>query len=198
MSTWSAWGEVMTAVRAAELALQDPRDLGRARAAVAASLKELRHRLSNQLPARPTLQALFALAVLFDERAQATTGARPGQWQPLQLELFDTDEGGTRFFEELDHLLVDPAAHPFVLEVYAFCLAEGFRGVYQNDPEPLQRHRARLLDRISRPVPLPSAQTALPTTLRDGPEMIVRVWVVALGAVLLTQLLMRLWPGGGS
>ena len=33
MSTWAAWGEVMTAVRAAELALQDPRDLSRARAA---------------------------------------------------------------------------------------------------------------------------------------------------------------------
>jgi hypothetical protein len=61
MSSWAAWGEVMTSVRAAELALQDPRDLGRARAAVAGSLKELRHRLSNQLPARPTLQALFAL-----------------------------------------------------------------------------------------------------------------------------------------
>jgi hypothetical protein len=26
----------------------------------------------------------------------------------------------------------------------------------------------------------------------------VRVWAVALGAVLLIQLVMRLWPGGGS
>ena len=60
MSTWAAWGEVMTAVRAAELALQDPRDLSRARAAVAGSLKELP---SSVQPAPGAADAAGALRV---------------------------------------------------------------------------------------------------------------------------------------
>jgi type VI secretion system protein ImpK len=62
--------------------------------------------------------------------------------------------GGVRFFEELDRLLVDPAANYDVLELQHACLALGFQGLYRSHPagaatlQTRQRHLYETLRRI--------------------------------------------------
>ena len=61
--------------------------------------------------------------------------------------------GGVRFFEELDRLLVDPAAHYDLLELQHACLALGFQGRYRSDPAgsaPLQLRQRNLYETLRR------------------------------------------------
>jgi type VI secretion system protein ImpK len=51
--------------------------------------------------------------------------------------------GGVRFFEELDRLLVDPAANYDVLELQHACLALGFQGRYRSDPNGMSTLQTR-------------------------------------------------------
>lgn len=61
--------------------------------------------------------------------------------------------GGVRFFEELDRLLVDPAANYDVLELQHACLALGFQGRYRSDPNgmaTLQTRQRNLYETLRR------------------------------------------------
>lgn len=51
--------------------------------------------------------------------------------------------GGVRFFEELDRLLVDPAANYDVLELQHACLALGFQGRYRSEPNGMSTLQVR-------------------------------------------------------
>lgn len=67
--------------------------------------------------------------------------------------------GGVRFFEELDRLLVDPAANYDVLELQFACLALGFQGKYRSDPtgqSSLQLRQRNLYETLRRIRPRPT------------------------------------------
>ena len=63
-------------------------------------------------------------------------------WPCLQQQLVQCRNGGERFFNHLDELLLHPLAYPLALEVYYFCLKQGFRGCYFCDPEKIKRYLA--------------------------------------------------------
>lgn len=63
-------------------------------------------------------------------------------WPCLQQKLVQCRNGGEFFFTHLDELLLHPDAYPLALEVYYFCLKQGFRGCYFRDPEKIKRYLA--------------------------------------------------------
>lgn len=63
-------------------------------------------------------------------------------WPCLQQQLVYSRNGGEIFFNHLDELLLHTDAYPLALEVYYFCLKQGFRGCYFRDPEKIKRYLA--------------------------------------------------------
>jgi type VI secretion system protein ImpK len=76
--------------------------------------------------------ALFAIAVLADEKILSSSWQHKEDWsyQQLQREWFDTSNGGVEFFTRLDTLNSYNPRDVEVKEVYFYCLALGFRGRY--------------------------------------------------------------------
>lgn len=73
--------------------------------------------------------AAFAVCALVDETLLCSPWTESGRWtqEPLQLLFFRTLNAGDEFFRRLEAL---PAGDAAVREVYAYCLALGFRGRY--------------------------------------------------------------------
>lgn len=76
--------------------------------------------------------ALFAIAVLVDEKILSSDWQHKEAWsyQQLQREWFDTSNGGVEFFERLDALNPYHPRDMEIKEVYFYCLSLGFRGRY--------------------------------------------------------------------
>lgn len=99
------------------------------------------------------IQQIFApLTIHIDERVllllPPTLG---GSWSRLQGDVIQSDDGGAVFYDYLDNLLASARPPQMVLEVYAFCLSEGFFGRYLEAPERIQAYR----DEIARRIPVP-------------------------------------------
>ncbi|WP_334159378.1 type IVB secretion system protein IcmH/DotU [Oryzomicrobium sp.] len=76
--------------------------------------------------------AKFAFCALLDEIVFASDFAIRDDWElsPLQLRLFGQHLAGEVFFDKLETLRLDPAAHVEILEVFHTCLLLGFQGKY--------------------------------------------------------------------
>lgn len=111
--------------------------------------------------------------------------------------------GGVRFFEELDRLLVDPAANYDVLELQHACLALGFQGRYRSDPNgmaTLQTRQRNLYETLRR---IRARATGFLSPAWEGQKLglarnrlRVPLWVVAGVLAALTFgafLLLRVW-----
>jgi len=74
-------------------------------------------------------EAFFPVCAWVDERILCSAWPEKGTWETAQLqrEYFNTTAAGEEFFSRLNALAAE--ARP-VREVYAFCLALGFRGQY--------------------------------------------------------------------
>ncbi len=74
--------------------------------------------------------ARYALCAYLDEMIQFSAWADRDQWatSPLQVELYDEQVAGIRFFERLQRVRARSAA---VTEVYYYCLVLGFGGRYR-------------------------------------------------------------------
>lgn len=74
-------------------------------------------------------QAFFPVCAWVDERILCSAWSEKGTWERAQLqrEHFNTTAAGEAFFTRLNELSPEDRA---VREVYAFCLALGFRGRY--------------------------------------------------------------------
>jgi type IV/VI secretion system ImpK/VasF family protein len=118
--------------------------------------------LRAQLAAEPGgEQAMLALVLYFDEyiMGQLPEFLAPG-WPLLQTRLTGRNTGGADFFRLIDRLLEADPQPGFVLEVYYFCLANGFRGRYGGDLAAVEGYRQRLGARI--PTPEPARQPSPP------------------------------------
>jgi type IV/VI secretion system ImpK/VasF family protein len=124
-------------------------DLLPARSALRKELDVVRARIAERLNERDAYLVLFAIVAHFDELVQ--TRFLKGDklsWPTLQRELFQVDDAGEIFFDTLDDLLIKPQTLPFILEVYYFCLNDGFKGRYDRSPAKIGEYLERLRQRI--------------------------------------------------
>jgi type VI secretion system protein ImpK len=77
--------------------------------------------------------AKFALIAFLDEAIITSDWVHKEKWLsfPLQLELFNINDAGEKFFDLLDTLRQFPKSGSDLLEIYYLCLALGFKGKYQ-------------------------------------------------------------------
>ncbi len=111
-------------------------------------LKRLENKFAEVLSDYDRYYALFPVVVYIDELVQLGTRGEASRWEPLQGELFDEENGGETFFSILDDKLRQTETHPVVLEVFYFCLSDGFTGMFLGDPKKLEEYRVRLAERI--------------------------------------------------
>jgi type IV/VI secretion system ImpK/VasF family protein len=149
-------------------------------------------------------QALVPLTIHLDERVLLRLPAAIGpSWHRLQHDVIHSDDGGVVFYKRIDTLL-RPDAHPspLALELYYFCLNEGFWGVLGDDRTKLQRYKDELATAIRRaepvpalapePSPAPSAPAApLPAPLRRERTYYLVAAVVAILLAILIPLITR-------
>jgi hypothetical protein len=72
-------------------------------------------------------------------------------WHRLQDDVLGEEDGGEAFYSRLDHLLragVDPPS--IVLEVYYFCLDDGFKGRF-DDAAPIEAYKRRIEQHLTPP-----------------------------------------------
>ena len=78
-------------------------------------------------------KAKFALVTFLDEAVSGSSLNGKDVWlaNPMQLELFNRNDGGEEFFKQLEQLRQRRDAGAHVLEVYFLCMALGFKGKFQ-------------------------------------------------------------------
>jgi type VI secretion system protein ImpK len=89
--------------------------------------------------------AQYAIAAFLDEIILSSDWSRREEWsaRPLQLEYFNDDMAGENFYAKLDALRGTKESEELdVLQVYATCLALGFKGKLS---DPRSREKPRLL-----------------------------------------------------
>lgn len=160
-------------------------DLLHARSELRKELGSVRGRLAGLLNERDAYLVLFAITAHFDELVQ--TRFLKGDeltWPTLQKELFQVDDAGEIFYETLDDILMKPQTLPFVLEVYYFCLNDGFKGRYDRNPGKIEEYKQRLRQRIPFETPEQAQTTdAEPVTIETKRSP--AVYYVSAGAALL-------------
>ncbi|HEU4412939.1 MAG TPA: DotU family type IV/VI secretion system protein [Polyangiaceae bacterium] len=168
-------------------------DLVALRAIVRQRLVELRAAFAEVLSEHDVYYALFPVVVYVDELVQISTRGEAARWEPLQGELYEIDNGGELFFTVAEDKLRQQETHPFVFEVFYFCLADGFAGMHQGHRKKLDEYAARLAERI----PLRPAPAAAPPRPARGVELVAFPWpyyAVASGVVVATYLALS-WFG---
>ncbi|HEX4945614.1 MAG TPA: type IVB secretion system protein IcmH/DotU [Blastocatellia bacterium] len=142
----------------------------------------------------------FALAAFVDETVLAGGFEVRNEWEryPLQLQYFQEQFAGVKFFDRLDALLKNAESEADVIEVYYLCLLLGFKGkyhIYMEDQLPgVLQNVAGHLQRVGRlknsvlsphwkvsDQPAPPQETKVPT-------MPAWVKMVALGSLALVAL----------
>ena len=148
----------------------------------------------------------FALAAFVDETVLAGGFAVRNEWEryPLQLQYFQEQFAGVKFFDRLEAMLKNADAEADVIEVYYLCLLLGLKGKYhiyledqlpgvlQNVADHLQRV-GRLKNSILSPhwkltdQPVPPQETKVPAM----PAWVKLVAAASLGLVALSYLLFQ-------
>lgn len=124
-------------------------DLLHARSQLRSELDQLRTVLAERLSERDAYLVLFPMVAHFDELVQTRfLGGDKLSWPPLQRELFQIDDAGELFFETLDDILLKPQTLPFILEVFYFCLNDGFLGRYNRNAAKIIEYMERLRAKI--------------------------------------------------
>jgi type IV/VI secretion system ImpK/VasF family protein len=91
-----------------------------------------------------------AVACFVDERERVALGALAETWRlpRLQSELLEIDDGGDRFFTQLQELLARADVHELVFEVHLLCLRAGFVGRYRDRRHELDKITGWLTHRL--------------------------------------------------
>ena len=108
----------------------------------------LKENLSVDLTSREVYHVLFPLVIHIDELVSSSVTSQDASWQPLQLQLFDIDDGGEQFYTALDVLLAKEDTLALIFECYYFCLKDGFRGLYVDSPRKIYEYMDRLVVRM--------------------------------------------------
>lgn len=114
--------------------------------------------------------AVTAIVAHIDERERVALGPLAVAWRLplLQTELFEIDDGGDRFFAQLEELLPRADVHALIFEIHLYCLRAGFVGRYRDRRHDLERLEARLIARVR--ADQPRRASAAPLALPPGPR----------------------------
>lgn len=123
-------------------------DVVELRARIRERLLWLKQRLADILSARDAYYVLFPIVVYVDEMILLATDGQASAWLPLQVGLFEIDDGGERFYSTLDALFDREETDPLIFETFYFCLKDGFRGQYAGNPDKVDEYLQRLKARI--------------------------------------------------
>jgi type IV/VI secretion system ImpK/VasF family protein len=127
---------------------------------------------------------MLALVLYFDERIMTRLPEWVAtSWPLLQTRITGRNTGGVDFFRLVDRLL-ESESPPLVLEVYYFCLANGFRGQFATDLSALDGYRQRLRARIPAPAPAPPATAPRAATATRSPIRSRALYYVAALAIV--------------
>lgn len=94
--------------------------------------------------------AMTALTAFADERERVALGSLAEAWRLplLQTELVEIDDGGDRFFAQLEELLGRSDVHALIFEIHLYCMRAGFVGRLRDRRHDLERLQARVAQRV--------------------------------------------------
>ena len=150
--------------------------------------------------------ASFATIALLDETILNSSNPAFRDWaqKPLMLDLYGTLTAGEAFFEQLVRATMERGESKFaadLLEIYALCLALGFRGRYSAGSEEQLRYFrdpivARILRTRGQGDPVELSPTWMPEANIDVPAPSNRLTRLALSAfVAIFFVCVLLWAG---
>jgi type IV/VI secretion system ImpK/VasF family protein len=121
----------------------------------AALISSFRPMLARYAGEQQAAHGLVPLVIAVDERERLALGPLAKRWglPRLQIELLEIDDGGDRFYDELDAHLEGSGVHPLVFELYLLCLKRGFEGRYQGRQAERQVVINQLVERVRREDP---------------------------------------------
>jgi type IV/VI secretion system ImpK/VasF family protein len=94
--------------------------------------------------------AMTAICAFIDERERVALGPLAASWRLplLQTDLLEIDDGGDRFFSQLEELLGRADVHSMVFEIHLYCLRAGFVGRFRDRRHDLERLLGRVIARV--------------------------------------------------
>lgn len=123
-------------------------DLVALRAGIRERLQWLKSELAVVLTEHELHYVLLPLVIYIDELATSITRGEVSRWEPLQSELYDIESGGELFYALMEDHLKKSDTHPFVFQVFFFCLSDGFVGMAERDLRKIEQAKAVLTARI--------------------------------------------------
>ena len=97
-----------------------------------------------------TLNRLFAeIDCSCSKQAHAPMFMFKSKWPTLQMSMLQCRDGGERFFNSLDEISLAPTDYILAVEVYYFCLKQGFVGRYLDSQHTIDKYKAKLADVIA-------------------------------------------------
>ena len=113
---------------------------------------------------------LLPIIIYIDELVTSITRGEASKWEPLQSELYDIENGGELFYALMEDHLRKSDTHPFVFQVFYFCLSDGFVGAAERDPRKIEQAKAVLAARI----PLAPTTAGWPEQAKEQPIELVK------------------------
>jgi type VI protein secretion system component VasF len=131
-----------------DLAFQKKHPNGADLVAMKAKIRDRLHLLKNALVStyseEDTHAILFPIVVYFDELVRFVSREVAIKWETLQGEIYSTESGGEEFFKYLEQIKSPLLA----VEVYFYCLNDGFEGMYADDPARIDDYKKQLEARM--------------------------------------------------
>lgn len=134
------------------------------RSGIRERLQWLKGELAEVLTEHELHYVLLPLVIYIDELVTSITRGEASRWEPLQSELYDVENGGELFYALMQDHLRKSDTHPFVFQIFYFCLSDGFVGAAERDLRKIEQCKSLLAARI----PLAPAPAG-PDQVREQP-----------------------------
>ena len=162
-------------------------DLVALKAKIRARLHLLKNALASTYSEEDTHAILFPIVMYFDEIVRFVSREVARKWETLQGEIYNTESGGEEFYKYVEQIKSPPLA----IEVYYYCLNDGFEGQHAEDPAHIEDYKKRLEARLQT-----VAVVADPPRAEPPPPELVRFpvfyYVAAVAAIAGLYLVLRL------
>lgn len=119
-------------------------DLVGLKAKIRARLHLLKNALASTYSEEDTHAILFPIVVYFDELVRFVSRDVAIKWETLQGEIYNNESGGEEFYKFLEQIKSPQLA----IEVYYYCLNDGFEGKHADDPARIEDYKKQLEARL--------------------------------------------------
>lgn len=162
-------------------------DLVVLKAKVRDRLNLLKNALASTYGEEDTHAILFPIVVYFDELVRFVSRDVAIRWETLQGEIYNTESGGEEFYKYLEQIK-SPA---LAIEVYYYCLHDGFEGMHAEDPARIEDYKKQLEARMQ----IVAAPVEPPRAEQPPPELVkfpIFYYIAAVGAIAGLYFVLRL------